>query len=193
MPPAKPKKSTAKTSVKKTATAKPSTKESTKPNAKAFEKSLDDASKALARGNHAEAIEAATFVTANAHVLKEKDYGARFHVDMARCLLAFAHRESGNEVAAREAMSALVDPAFSMKQEASAVAGELGRLIRKAKLAESDRPSTARAILAYCLRHLIFWRETLAAGLHPLATSVDRAPIGAAIATVRSALLAKLS
>ena len=178
---------------KKTVAAKPSTKAAAKPNAKAFEKSLDEAAKAIARGAHVEAMEAATFVIANANVLSPKDYGGHFHVDTARCLLAFVHREIGNDEVARAAMAGLVEPAFNTEQDAAAVQDELGRLVRKAKLAEADRPATARTILAHCLRHLIFWRETLAAGMHVNATSVERAPIGAAIATVRSALLAKLT
>ena len=69
----------------------------------------------------------------------------------------------------------------------------LAKLGREAKLAENDRGASVRTILAYCLRHLIFWRETLVANLHEHGAGVDRASIGAQIATTRSALLAKLS
>ncbi len=182
-----------KTVAKRTAAAKPSTKAAEKPSAKSFEKSLEDATKALARGDHATAIAAATFVIANAGVLRANDYGGRFTVDTARCLLAFAQREAGDDAAAKAAMATLVTPAFNVEQEPKAVQDELARLAKKAKLAEGDRPAAARTQLAYCLRHLVFWRETLAAGLHTKAAAIDRAPIGAAIATVRSALLTKLS
>jgi len=63
----------------------------------------------------------------------------------------------------------------------------------RTKAAEGDRPASARTVLAYCSRHLVFWRETLAAGLHVHATSVDRAAIGASNATVRSPLLTRPS
>jgi len=178
---------------KRTVAAKPSTKTAEKPSAKAFEKSVEEAAKALARADHETAIAAATFVIDNASALKANDYGGRFTVDTARCLLAFAQREINEDAASKAAMAGLTAPAFNTEQDAKMVTDELARLGKKAKLAESQRGASARTILAYCLRHLIFWRETLAAGLHTNAKTVDRATIGASIATVRSALLTKLS
>ena len=146
---------------------------------KTTETALGTAAQAIATADYAAAIDAANaLVSQSAKAAAGKDMMIKFRVDVARCLLAYAQRCAGNASAAPMGIT----ESFNKDRSGDDIREELAKLVRKAELSKTNR-----RVLSYCLYHLVFWRETLAANLH---TKADVAPatIDPMIETVRAAL-----